>query len=969
MPLTCRACRRLNPPEAAYCHFDGVPLEGHSPAGREGPPGTRPFPMPLMLPSGRVCGNFSELALACWDDWAGALELLRDGHLATFLSSLGRADLAVAAREAARSPAPDRGFDEFLGRLPGDALAPAKLVVGLSEIDLGTLAIGTTRRFSLPLRNAGSRLLWGSVAVEDAPWLAVGETSPSATKVFQFRGETAVVLHVLGQCLRAGARPLEGRLVIESNGGSAALPVRATVPVRPFPDGALAGARTPRQLAELAKAAPREATLLFESGAVQRWYQDNGWVYPVQGPAGSGLGAVQQFFEALGLVRPPRVTLPQRLLVLRGRPGEALQHFFVVETEEKRPVFASAVSDQPWLKVGRARIAGRVATIPVSVPSVPDRPGETLTATLSVTANGNQRFELPLTLTVTFPGAGPPVLSLAEAVAEPAGWPTRSQPPDEVPVLSLAEAVAGPAEVVGEPEVLSLAEAVAPPAPPAPGAGARRRGGLFRHLFPLGGLLLVFLGLFVRDLFVPAEAPLAPEPFEPPPVVEVDPTPQIACHFHDGPKKGDEDDPELRRPTMRFGLVMLTDKDDEGQPKKLTFDQWGRTNNTCLRLDGREVLFGDDRAGRWEEREARRWRDEGGGEHEGMQSVWSAAGGRVRVTQTVEVVPGEVTPGPTGRLVRYRDTCLVRYRLENECRLVAVRHPRRAGEPPRGLADLCDVRLENRGADGHEVGLRFLLDTFIGANDGVPFVIPGEPGLCDTCKEFDGPRRVPGYIQAQELDRLKNPGTVAHVQFRLGGPIEPPDRVTLGAWPDERLGEWLKERRARGPLTGWDVPVLPIRTVSEEAARRPGQRANPDSAVAIYWAPRRLGPGEKREVGFAYGLGKVSAPQEDGGNFLLTGDAGAVEGRSFTVQAVVSRPTPGQTLTLTLPAGLELVGGSAAQAVPPVAASAARPSSTVTWQVRAPREGVYRVAVKSSTGGAQKHPVRVGRKSGIFGSN
>ncbi len=924
MPLTCRTCRRANPAEAVYCHFDGVPLEGHPRPADAGPPGSRPFPMPFIMPSGRRCSNFNELALAWHDDWSAALDMLRGGLLENFLSGLGRLDLVGAAREAARFPDPDRGLDQFLGRLPGDSLTSAKLLLDVAEIDLGTLAVGCERRFTLTLRNGGQRLLSGSVAVEDTPWLAVGEAPHSLEKGVQVRDRCTVPVHVLGQRLRAGAKPLEGRLVIDTNGGKVTLPVRAAVHVRPFPTGLLQGAVTPRQVAEKAKAAPKEAAVLFENGSVQRWYQDNGWAYPVQGPAGSGLGAVQQFFEALGLVRPPKVTVAETSLQLRGRPGEPLGHSLRVFTEEKRPVFASAVSDQPWLTAGRARLDGRTATIPLSVRAVPDRPGETLTAHLTVTANGNQRFVVPLTLVVGPSNVPVEVLPLDEVLAVPE--PVR---PHSEPVLTLAEAVA-----VEEPQ-----RPAAPGPSPAAGPAVPKRRGLLPHLAPLGVLSLIFLGLIVRDLFVPAEEPLAPDPSEPPPVVEIDPKPQIAVLFHDG-LRGDDGDKILPRATMRFGLVMLGDGGDRQDPKKLTYDRWGRTNNTCLKVDDRDLLFGDDRQGRWVEKDTRNWKDEEGVRHEGRKSVWSASRSSVRVTQTVEIVPGEVTQDLKGRLVRYRDTCLVRYRLEND------------------------------DAERHEVGLRFMLDTFIGANDGVPFTIPGEAGLCDTSKDFDEARAVPGYIQAQEFDDLAHPGTVAHVQFRLGGPIEAPERVTLGAWPDKVLGLWLKDKRLAGEFAGWDVPVLPIRKIAVESRRRGVNPLLPaDSAVVIYWEPRGLGPGAKREVGFAYGLGKVSAPKEGGGNFLLTGDAGVVEGQTFTVQAVVSQPRPGQTLTLTLPAGLELAGGSAAQKVPPVAADAARPSSTVTWQVRALREGVYRLTVQSDTGSTQRHPVRVGRKSGIFGSN
>src|SRR5204863_292890 len=80
----------------------------------------------------------------------------------------------------------------------------------------------------------------------------------------------------------------------------------------------------------------------------------------------------------------------------------------------------------------------------------------------------------------------------------------------------------------------------------------------------------------------------------------------------------------------------------------------------------------------------------------GARSVWRINGVperlmNVEVTQTVEVVPGE----QSARL----DTALIRYTLTN------------LGKTP------------------HTVGIRFLLDTYIGENDGVPFTIPGRAGL------------------------------------------------------------------------------------------------------------------------------------------------------------------------------------------------------------------------------------------------
>ena len=97
------------------------------------------------------------------------------------------------------------------------------------------LRLGQLRRLHLadPRRSAGARR----------------RSSSSSATSWSFP------VHVRGKQLRAGNKPLEGRLVVESNGGTATVIVRAEVPVKPFPDGVLAGARSPRQIAEKAKAA------------------------------------------------------------------------------------------------------------------------------------------------------------------------------------------------------------------------------------------------------------------------------------------------------------------------------------------------------------------------------------------------------------------------------------------------------------------------------------------------------------------------------------------------------------------------------------------------------------------------------------------------------------------------------------------------------------------------------------------
>jgi hypothetical protein len=410
---------------------------------------------------------------------------------------------------------------------------------------------------------------------------------------------------------------------------------------------------------------------------------------------------------------------------------------------------------------------------------------------------------------------------------------------------------------------------------------------------------------------------MLPDEVDPVTGAALDPEPYIAIQFHDGPK--DQDDVKRNiGATMRFGLVMR-DPADPKRLKRLTWDEWGRSNSTCLRVDRGDFLFGQS-PGVWVEQNKRLT---AGGE--GLASSWMLPPKRIEVTQEVQVVRGE----QSGLL----DTCLVRYVIENK-----------------------------DGAE-HRVGVRFLLDTFIGANDGVPFTIPGASGLCDTYMTFTSPRLVPDFIQALEYEDLRNPGTVANVQFRLGGRIESPSRVILGGWPNSLLKQFSpRYRAARADQTLWDVPVISM-TELRQLAAEDGKEAAADSAVTMYWPERPLPPGARREVGFAYGLGKVSS-NESQGKLLLTVGGQLVRNRDFTLTALVNNPQRGEKLTLDLPPGFTLVDGQREQAVPQVPAGA-RQNSPVTWRLRAGRDGPFKLVVQSSTGAKQTLPVRI-RSQGVF---
>src|SRR5207248_2488493 len=138
------------------------------------------------------------------------------------------------------------------------------------------------RTVELTIRNHGMRLLHGTISCAQGIWLGTGQGAGVQNKMFTCTDELVMPLHIRGKQLRGGKQPLEDQISIESNGGTATVQVRVQVPVTPYPSGVLAGATTPRQIAEKAKAQPREAATLFEKGDVARWYRSNGWEYPVK---------------------------------------------------------------------------------------------------------------------------------------------------------------------------------------------------------------------------------------------------------------------------------------------------------------------------------------------------------------------------------------------------------------------------------------------------------------------------------------------------------------------------------------------------------------------------------------------------------------------------------------------------------------------------------------------------------------
>ena len=392
--LRCTQCSRPNPDGSIYCFFDGRSL-----GAAAKPASVGRFATPFLFPTGRACGTFDDLTRACLGDWPTALRLLGDGTLIAFFNRIRRLDLASQARQAATFPDADAGLDEMLRGWPTELIDPARLRVDQAKLDIGRVAVGQRGEWRLRLKNEGMGLLRGTVS-SDVPWLAVGDGAGGSSRYFGCLDSTTLPIRLVGSALRASTQRMVGRLLVTSNGGESVVEVIAQVPPLPFLEGPLAGSTTPRQIAEKAKANPRNAAALFSGGAVASWYAANGWTYPVEGESADGLAAVQQFFDALGLSAPPRLVLSEQAVSIASAVGTSISHTVSLSTTEKRPVYARAVSDQPWLVVRGVRLDGGTAHIDLAVSSVPDRAGKTLRASVTIHANARQRFVVPVELRV-----------------------------------------------------------------------------------------------------------------------------------------------------------------------------------------------------------------------------------------------------------------------------------------------------------------------------------------------------------------------------------------------------------------------------------------------------------------------------------------------------------------------------------------------------------------------------------------
>lgn len=439
----CSRCQNTNPDEAAYCYFDGFNLLAAAGDGAAAGPTAARLPHDFFFPSGRRCQTFEELALACQEDWSTACDLLKEGAFKQFLIAGGRLDLAKAAAEACSNPDPDVALDTFLVKLPVTGLPAPRLELEPRKFLLGTMRTGETLETEFRVLNLGKGLLLGTVAVADgAEWLRL-EGAVAGTVHLKIVHDQRRTLHVSTKNLQA-PREYGAHLTLITNGGIVEVPVRLTVAALPFPKPPYQGAGTPRDLAVRMRSNPKPAVALLESGEVNRWFQANGWPYPVNGPPAQGMAAVQQFFESMGLARPPSLKLSEsEIHFLCMHPESALGQV-TLNAVERKWVYGRLSCDAPWVRFTTPTFSGpQKAQVFLEVDSSA-LPAGRHEAIVQVIGNAGRTLPLRVSVDVTRADSRlkPPTLQRAIAPSLPSL--TREARPMPQPQVEVPEPAAAP---------------------------------------------------------------------------------------------------------------------------------------------------------------------------------------------------------------------------------------------------------------------------------------------------------------------------------------------------------------------------------------------------------------------------------------------------------------------------------------------------------------------------------------------
>ncbi len=364
------------------------------------------------------------------------------GEFARFFTACNRVDLVRAANDAKAQANPDIGLTTFLTALPGTRTATPKVDLNPRRILLGKIVVGDTKTLPLTITNQGQGMLQGTITIsEGQDWLTLG-TKPGVHEVeISTAREQAFKLTVNTKGQAAG-QSYGARLTVVTNGGVVEVPLRMDLTAQPYAKAPFQGVTAQREMAEKMRAAPKAAVPVLESGDVQRWFELNGWLYPVRGTPIKGVAGVQQFFEGMGVSKPPVVQLSKPEIRLSCKYRETARAQVTLQTAAKKWVYATMTADSPWLKLPLTQVSGpQHVAIPVEIDTSSWNLGPSGDGKVSIIANGGQK----LTLKVVVDVAGAPAAPARPKAPAPTPSATPA-PPAPIPAATVAPPAPAPLE-------------------------------------------------------------------------------------------------------------------------------------------------------------------------------------------------------------------------------------------------------------------------------------------------------------------------------------------------------------------------------------------------------------------------------------------------------------------------------------------------------------------------------------------
>lgn len=177
-----------------------------------------------------------------------------------------------------------------------------------------------------------------------------------------------------------------------------------------------------------------------------------------------------------------------------------------------------------------------------------------------------------------------------------------------------------------------------------------------------------------------------------------------------------------------------------------------------------------------------------------------------------------------------------------------------------GLKDTVQISytVNNRSGMTKNIGIRIMLDTMLGYNDGAPFKVPSL-GNVTRERELVG-NAIPAYWQA--FDSLTDPSVFAIGTFYKEGDRKP-DKVQFTAWGNVYDSD-----------CAWNYSIDPYTDVTY------------DSAVSIYWNSTSIPSGSSTKVSTYYGVGYAN----DG--MASTEASAEVPSNGFAVQVIDENGVP-----------------------------------------------------------------------------